>query len=66
MDLFDLCFHVSDRYQGKPGQELTTATWRQELKQKPVTNAAYRFAPQGLLNLFFCTTQDLLAEDDCP
>lgn len=39
--------YVTVHCQGKPGQELKTRTWRQELKQRPWASTAYWLAPHG-------------------
>lgn len=44
----------------KSGQELKAGTWRQELKQRPYRNAAYRLARHGLLSQLGCTSHDHL------
>lgn len=42
------------------GQELKAGTWKQALKQRPWSCAAYWLAFHSLLSLFSCTLEDQL------
>lgn len=53
---------VTDNHWGKSRQELKQGgTWRQELKERPVGNAAYWLALRDLLSLLSHTSQDYLS-----
>lgn len=50
----------------QPRNSSKTGTWKQELKQKPQMNAAYRLAPSGFLCLLFIYPRSTYPEMTCP